>query len=33
MLLRDRNGVPNGHLGLCEVGNLPTMKSQLSQLP
>ena len=33
MLLRGRNGLFNRFLGLCEVGNLPTMKSQLSQLP
>ncbi len=33
MLLRTRNDLPDAISGLCEQGNLPTMKSQLSQLP
>jgi hypothetical protein len=32
-LLHDRNDLLNPILGLCERTNLPTMKSQLSQLP
>ncbi len=33
MLLRSRNDLKRALMGLFEQGNLPTMKSQLSQLP
>jgi hypothetical protein len=32
-MLLHRNDLLRQFLGLCERGNLPTMKSQLSQLP
>jgi hypothetical protein len=32
-MLHSRNDLPNPPAGLCEWANLPTMKSQLSQLP
>ena len=32
-MLHGSNDLPNVFLGLCAWANLPTMKSQLSQLP
>jgi len=32
-MLHSSNDLPNVFLGLCVWANLPTMKSQLSQLP
>jgi hypothetical protein len=32
-MLQCSNDLLNAFLGLCEWGNLPTMKAQLSQLP